>query len=140
MPRQVIAQKNLLCREPFRHRAASYPAGAATEMRMFYRKNVFAWEQIVRLAAGAVLIGGGLIYLAGWLAYLVAAVGLYVALTGVFGYCPDRAQTRRQHLMPPTELIASARNGDAAAIASLLAVAQRHSPLRPGHLPHRRCR
>lgn len=63
---------------------------------MFYRKNVFAWEQIVRLAAGAALIGGGLLYLAGWAGYAVAGVGLYVALTGVFGYCPACAMIGRK--------------------------------------------
>jgi len=63
---------------------------------MFYRKNVFAWEQIVRLAAGVTLIGGGLLYAAGWLAYMVVALGLYVALTGVFGYCPACAMIGRK--------------------------------------------
>lgn len=63
---------------------------------MFYRKNVFAWEQIVRLAAGVALIGGGLLYLAGWAGYAVTGVGLYVALTGVFGYCPACAMIGRK--------------------------------------------
>jgi hypothetical protein len=63
---------------------------------MFYRKNVFAWEQIVRLAAGGALIGGGLLYAAGWLGYMVAALGLYLTLTGVFGYCPACAMIGRK--------------------------------------------
>ena len=63
---------------------------------MFYRKNVWAWEQIVRLATGVMMIGGGLIFLAGWLAYAVAAMGLYLALTGVFGYCPACAMIGRK--------------------------------------------
>lgn len=65
---------------------------------MFYRKNVWAWEQLVRLVAGAMMIGGGLIYLAGWPAYAVAATGLYLALTGVFGYCPACAMIGRKHI------------------------------------------
>ena len=63
---------------------------------MFYRKNVWAWEQLVRLIAGAVMIGGGLLYLIGWPGYAVAATGLYVALTGVFGYCPACAMIGRK--------------------------------------------
>lgn len=63
---------------------------------MFYRKNVWAWEQLARLVAGAALIGGGLVYLAGWLGYAAAGVGLYIALTGVFGYCPACAMVGRK--------------------------------------------
>ena len=63
---------------------------------MFYRKNVFAWEQIARLVGGALLIGGGLLYLGGWLGYVAAASGLYLAATGVFGYCPACAMIGRK--------------------------------------------
>jgi hypothetical protein len=31
---------------------------------MWYRKNLFAWEQMARIVAG--MIAGGLIYLPGW--------------------------------------------------------------------------
>jgi hypothetical protein len=55
---------------------------------MLYRKNVYAWEQIVRFIAGGAMIAGGLYVLSGWPAWLVAGAGLYTALTGVFGYCP----------------------------------------------------
>jgi hypothetical protein len=65
---------------------------------MFYRKNVWAWEQMVRLVAGVMMIGGGLMFLAGWLSYAVAAMGLYLALTGVFGYCPACAMIGRKHI------------------------------------------
>jgi len=63
---------------------------------MLYRKNVFAWEQVVRFIAGAAMIAGGLIYLPGWLGYAVAAGGIYTALTGIFGYCPACAMVGRK--------------------------------------------
>lgn len=63
---------------------------------MFYRKNVFAWEQAVRLIAGTAMIAGGLVYLPGWPGYVVAAAGLYTGLTGVFGYCPACAMIGRR--------------------------------------------
>ncbi len=65
---------------------------------MFYRKNVWAWEQLVRLVAGAMMIGGGLMFLSGWLAYGIAIMGLYLALTGLFGYCPACAMIGRKHI------------------------------------------
>ena len=63
---------------------------------MLYRKNVFAWEQVVRFIAGGAMIAGGLLYLPGWPGYVVAASGLYTALTGVFGYCPACAMIGRK--------------------------------------------
>ena len=63
---------------------------------MFYRKNVFAWEQVVRFIAGIAMIAGGLIYLPGWPGYLVAAGGLYTGLTGIFGFCPACAMIGRK--------------------------------------------
>lgn len=63
---------------------------------MFYRKNVYAWEQIVRFIAGAAMIAGGLYFLPGWPGYLVAAAGLYTGLTGLFGYCPACAMIGRK--------------------------------------------
>jgi Protein of unknown function (DUF2892) len=63
---------------------------------MFYRKNVFAWEQAIRVLAGIAMIAGGLVYLPGWPGYAMAAGGLYTALTGVFGYCPACAMIGRK--------------------------------------------
>ena len=68
---------------------------------MFYRKNVFAWEQIVRLVAGVALIITGLSALSGWVGYAVATLGLYVAATGVFGYCPACAMIGRKPVDKP---------------------------------------
>jgi DUF2892 family protein len=66
------------------------------ERIVFYRKNVYAWEQIVRFVVGAAMIGGGFYYLAGWTAWLVAALALYMLLTGIFGYCPACAMIGRR--------------------------------------------
>jgi len=63
---------------------------------MFYRKNLLAWEQMLRVLAGFAMIGGGLIYLTGWPAYLVAAGGAFLAVTGIFGYCPACAMVGRK--------------------------------------------
>jgi len=63
---------------------------------MFYRKNVFAWEQIARLVAGVAMVAIGLVSLSGWAGYGFAAVGLYAGLTGIFGYCPACAMIGRK--------------------------------------------
>jgi hypothetical protein len=63
---------------------------------MLYRKNVYAWEQVLRLIAGVAMIAGGFAWQAGWPAYLLAGAGLYAALTGVFGYCPACAMIGRK--------------------------------------------
>ena len=63
---------------------------------MFYRKNVFAWEQLLRIIAGLAMIGGGLLYLAGWPGYALAMSGAALAVTGIFGYCPACAMVGRK--------------------------------------------
>jgi hypothetical protein len=54
---------------------------------MLYRKNLFAWEQALRVLAGASLsVAPWVLDLPyGW--YWVAA-GVGFALSGVFGFCP----------------------------------------------------
>jgi hypothetical protein len=54
---------------------------------MLYRKNLFAWEQVLRVLAGAsVSVAPWVFDLPfGW--YWLAA-GIGFALTGVFGFCP----------------------------------------------------
>jgi hypothetical protein len=68
------------------------------EAAMLYRKNVFAWEQVLRLIGGVAMIVGGLWGLPGWPGYLLAAAGLYTGLTGIFGYCPACAMIGRKPL------------------------------------------
>lgn len=63
---------------------------------MFYRKNLFAWEQMLRVIAGLGMIATGLIYLPGWPGWLVAASGAFLGVTGVFGWCPACAMVGRK--------------------------------------------
>ncbi|HEV2513715.1 MAG TPA: DUF2892 domain-containing protein [Devosia sp.] len=95
-----------LDREPFWRLGASsrYAAlhGRRSENQMLYRKNVFAWEQVVRVIAGAAMIGYGLVGLPGdWLGYGLALMGIYVILTGFFGYCPACAMLGRKPVKDP---------------------------------------
>lgn len=54
---------------------------------MIYRKNLYSWEQLLRIAAG---IGLSVFpFLSGGASPLLWIVGgLSLALTGVFGFCP----------------------------------------------------
>lgn len=63
---------------------------------MFYRKNLFAWEQVLRIVVGIAMVGGGLIIMSGWPGWLVAVGGGMLAITGVFGYCPACAMVGRK--------------------------------------------
>lgn len=64
---------------------------------MFYRKNIRAWEQIVRIVMGIAMVAYGLIAMAGTTAgYGLAAMGLMIGMTGVFGYCPACAMMGRK--------------------------------------------
>ena len=63
---------------------------------MFYRKNLYAFEQIARLVGGAAIAIGGLIFLAGWPGWALAATGAFLAVTGVFGFCPACAMVGRK--------------------------------------------
>lgn len=54
---------------------------------MLYRKNVYAWEQIVRIALGA-LIAGVPLLMATKMPWLWPVAGISIAMTGVFGFCP----------------------------------------------------
>ncbi len=69
---------------------------------MFYRKNVFAWEQVVRIVAGIAMIGFGLFSLPGnWVGYAIAILGLYNLATGIVGYCPACAVLGRKPISKP---------------------------------------
>jgi len=64
---------------------------------MFYRKNIYAWEQMTRLVLGAAMMAWGLFFSGGsLLGYGVAATGLFLAVTGVFGFCPACAMVGRK--------------------------------------------
>ena len=56
---------------------------------MFYRKNIYTWEQGLRIATGlALVIVPPLALPAGFLSYNLMAAGLGLGLTGIFGFCP----------------------------------------------------
>ena len=63
---------------------------------MLYRKNLYSWEQMLRLIGGVAMAGGGLWFLPGWPGYVVAAIGVATAVTGIFGYCPACAMIGRK--------------------------------------------
>jgi Protein of unknown function (DUF2892) len=56
---------------------------------MFYRKNIYTWEQGIRIIASiALIIYGALALPSSFLSYGVIAVGIGFGLTGAFGFCP----------------------------------------------------
>lgn len=64
---------------------------------MVYRKNIYRWEQIFRLAVGAAMAIYGVFAMPGAVMdYLVIATGAFVALTGLFGFCPACAMVGRK--------------------------------------------
>ena len=68
---------------------------------MLYRKNIYAWEQVVRFIAGGTMIAAAAFMLwgTGW-GWLLAGAGLFTALTGVFGFCPACAMVGRKPVEP----------------------------------------
>ena len=66
---------------------------------MLYRKNLYSWEQIARVAVGlAVAIYAGVDFPGGLglAAYAVIGTGLFLAATGVVGWCPACATVGRR--------------------------------------------
>jgi hypothetical protein len=54
---------------------------------VLYRKNLFAWEQLLRVLAGLVVASAPWLFgLAPTLLWVASGAGF--ALTGVFGFCP----------------------------------------------------
>ncbi len=63
---------------------------------MIYRKNLYSWEQVLRVIAGlAAAAGGYWMWPASLLGLGVVVSGLVFALTGVFGFCPACAMVGR---------------------------------------------
>lgn len=68
---------------------------------MLYRKNVYQWEQVVRIVLGIAIAVISYVSLpATWFGYLNIASGVFVALTGVFGFCPACALVGRRLKQP----------------------------------------
>lgn len=64
---------------------------------MFYRKNIYTWEQGLRIVASALLVAyAALAMPAGMLSYTLIAGGIGFGLTGVFGFCPMCAMVGRR--------------------------------------------
>lgn len=66
-------------------------------MGMFYRKNIYRWEQWFRVVIGIAAAGLALYLAPGqMLGYGIAAAGLGLAVTGAFGFCPACAMIGRR--------------------------------------------
>ena len=66
---------------------------------MIYRKNLYSFEQVVRVIVGLVAFAGGFwMWPGSFLGYAVAASGVMFALTGIFGFCPACAMIGRPSL------------------------------------------
>ncbi len=64
---------------------------------MFYRKNIYTWEQGLRIIASAALVAyAALVIPASMLSYTLIAGGIGFGLTGVFGFCPMCAMVGRR--------------------------------------------
>ena len=69
---------------------------------MFYRKNIYRWEQIVRIVAGvAVALYAFFAMPFDTVSTVLMAVGAVAALSGVFGFCPAYALMGRKLKQPP---------------------------------------
>lgn len=56
---------------------------------MLFRRNIYRWEQALRLCAGLAMIVVAVAFdLPSPWPYLLGATGAFIALTGVLGYCP----------------------------------------------------
>ena len=64
---------------------------------MFYRKNIYTWEQGLRIVTGlALVIVSALIMPGGLLSYSLIATGVGLGVTGIFGWCPMCALAGRR--------------------------------------------
>jgi hypothetical protein len=69
---------------------------------MIYRKNLWAWEQWLRVVIGVALAICGIWIGKGALVWdMVALSGAGLALTGVFGFCPACALGGRKPVAQP---------------------------------------
>jgi hypothetical protein len=63
---------------------------------MFYRKNIYRWEQWSRVVLGLAAAALGLWYAEGVAGYVIAAAALGMAVTGLVGWCPACALIGRR--------------------------------------------
>lgn len=63
---------------------------------MFYRKNLYRWEQWLRVVLGVAMAVAGIGFMGGALGYGLAAFGAMLAVTGIVGWCPACATVGRR--------------------------------------------
>lgn len=64
---------------------------------MYYRKNIYTWEQGIRIVGGlALIIVPAFTMQGGMLSYNLIAAGVGIGHTGVFGFCPMCALAGRR--------------------------------------------
>ena len=63
---------------------------------MFYRKNIYRWEQWLRVALGIGMAAWGALVAGDLLGYGVAVAGAGLAVTGIVGWCPACAMIGRR--------------------------------------------
>ncbi|MCB8822825.1 YgaP family membrane protein [Microvirga rosea] len=64
---------------------------------MIYRKNLYSWEQVLRVIVGLAAAAGGIwMWPGSVVGYAVAACGVMFAVTGIFGFCPACAMIGRR--------------------------------------------
>lgn len=63
---------------------------------MFYRKNIYRWEQWLRVVAGVAMGIAGVTLTGGVAGYGLAAAGAMLAVTGIVGWCPACATVGRR--------------------------------------------
>ena len=63
---------------------------------MFYRKNIYRWEQWSRVVLGIGMAAWGVLVAGDLLGYGVAVAGVGLAVTGIIGWCPACAMIGRR--------------------------------------------
>lgn len=63
---------------------------------MFYRKNIYRWEQWSRVVLGIGMAAWGVLVAGDLLGYGVAVAGAGLAVTGIVGWCPACAMIGRR--------------------------------------------
>lgn len=63
---------------------------------MFYRKNIYGWEQVLRVAVSAGVVAFAGMKLNGVVSIAVIASAVGFAITGFVGWCPACAMVGRR--------------------------------------------
>ena len=63
---------------------------------MFYRKNIYRWEQWSRVVLGIGMAAWGVLVAGDLLGYGGAVAGAGLAVTGIIGWCPACAMIGRR--------------------------------------------